>query len=301
MAEQQDGQSKRDRQKARRQARRQQEMAKARREQATNRVVKLIALLAVLGLVGWFVGNMIMDWRTENALKEAARERQAELGCDDDRIQPDNQAGHIEDPAAVAPRAVYADRPASSGPHLGTVIKSGVYDELIDERLMVHNLEHGYVNVYYSEDAPEEQVEDLKDFVRSKIGDGNPKMIVAPQIGEWNEDKNFAFVAWRYRQMCEHFDRGVLLNFMAAHYGLKGIAPEKSVPAHMGGQGVLDPEEDDGPLLLPPLTEDDPDPAPRSTSSPSPGAPATGASPDADAGASPDAEAEPAATATASG
>lgn len=274
MAEQQDAQSKRERQKARRQARREQELARARREQATGKAAKVVGLLLVLGLLGWFVGNWVVDWRREADLKAAARDKLAELGCEQDRIQPDAEAGHIEDPAAVAPKAIYTDRPASSGPHLATVIKSGVYDELIDERLMVHNLEHGYVNVYYSPDAPEDQVERMKDVVREKLGDGNPKMIVAPKIGTWSdEEKNFAFVAWRFRQMCEEFDEGVLLNFIEAHYGLKGQAPEKSVAAHMGGSGVLDPEEDEGPLVLPPLTAEDTDPDPAGASAPpSPGA-----------------------------
>ncbi|HWH33124.1 MAG TPA: DUF3105 domain-containing protein [Egibacteraceae bacterium] len=278
MADQQgaDGLSKRERQKARGQQRRQQEMAKARREETTSRLLRLIGLLVVLGLLGWFVGNWVVDWRRERQLISQAEERLEELGCDNGGIQPDQGAGHIEDPAAVVPKAIYPDRPASSGPHFGSVVRSGVFDELVDERVLVHNLEHGYVNVYYAEDAPEEQVAELKRIVGDKIGGSNPKMIVAPKIGEWSSDANFAFVAWRYRQMCEEFDEGVLLKFVSEHYGLQGIAPEKTVPAHMGGQGVLDPDEDEGPLLLPPLTPEDLDPdAPAASPSPAPDAEGT--------------------------
>lgn len=263
-----DGLSKRERQKARRQQRREQELARAKREQVTGRALRIVGILAVLGLLGYFVGSWVVDWRRERQLMEQADERLAELGCDDGGIQPDLQAGHIEDPAAVPPKAIYPDRPTSSGPHFGSVVKSGVFDDLVDERILVHNLEHGYVNAYYSQDAPEEQVEALKAFAREKIGGPNPKMIVAPKIGEWSQDTNFAFVAWRYRQMCDQFDEGVLLNFMAEHYGLQGIAPEKTAPAHTGGQGVLDPEEDEGPLLLPPLTPENLDPDPEASPSP---------------------------------
>lgn len=294
MAEQQDEQSKRERQKARRQARRQQELARARREQATSKTLRLLGLLAVLALIGWFVGNWIVDWRTDRQLLAQSQERAEEAGCDDGGIQPDQGAGHIEDVAAVTPKAIYPDRPASSGPHLGTVVRTGVYDELIDERLMVHNLEHGYVNVYYSEDAPAEQVEQMKDWVRQRIDSGNPKMVVAPAIGEWSDpDADFAFVAWRYRQFCDAFDEAVLLAFMNQHYGLKGIAPEKGVPAHMGGGGVLDPADAEGPLLLPPLTQEDTDPEPAAASTASPSSGAT-ASPSASPSASAPASASPA-------
>jgi len=254
--------SKRERQKARRDARRKVERAQARREQVTGKLLKILGIVVALGLVGWLVGGWIINMRNENKLRDDALASLSSLGCDAGDIQPDVGAGHIEDLPALPPKAIYPDRPASSGPHIGTVAKSGVYDELVDERLMVHNLEHGYVNVFYDPDAPQDQIDDLKEFAEGKISAGNPKMIVAPKIGTWSSDKKFAFVAWRYRQMCDTFDRGVLLTFLDEHYGLKGVAPEKSVPAHMGGQGVIDPEKEDGPTLLPPLTADDPDPDP---------------------------------------
>lgn len=266
--------SKRERQKARRNARRKEELARAKRQNATSKAVRVVGLLVVLGLLGYLIGGFIVDRRTEAKLKQEAVAKLDELGCTPDAQQPDAGAGHIEDAAKLPPRAVYPDRPATSGPHLGAPLPgSGVFDELVDERLLVHNLEHGYVNIYYAPDAPKEQVEEAADFVRDRLGGKNPKLILAPKHGEWTQDKKFAFVAWRYRQMCDVFDPGVLLTFMDEHYSLAGIAPEKTVPPHMGGQGVIPPSEVDEPLLFPPLKPDDLDPEPPQSSAP----PATGA------------------------
>lgn len=268
--------SKRERQKARRSARLQQEQARAKRQNATSKITRAVLLLAVLGLMGYLIGGFIVDKRTEAKLKQEAAAKLDELGCTPDAQQPDAGAGHIEDAAKLPPRAVYPDRPATSGPHLGAPLPgSGVFDELVDERLFVHNLEHGYVNIYYAPDAPKEQVEAAADFVRDRLGGKNPKLILAPKHGEWSEEKNFAFVAWRYRQMCDEFDPGVLLTFMDKHYSLAGIAPEKTVPPHMGGQGVIPPSEVDEPLLFPPLTPEELDPEPpQSSASPAAQAPA---------------------------
>jgi hypothetical protein len=255
VAEEQDGLSKRERQKARRQARRQEELAQAKRARMTSGLIRGLAVAVVIGILGLLVGNWWLERREEAELVAAAEARLDELGCTDDALQPDQSAGHIQDPAQVPPEAIYTDRPVSSGPHLGAVAQSGVYDTLIDERLLVHNLEHGYVIAYYAEDAPAEEIAELKEFAEAELDD-NPKLIVAPKIGEWSSDADFAFVAWRYRQMCEEFDPGVLLSFIRDHYGLAGIAPEKSVPAHTGG-GALAPEGDT-PLVFPPLTEESP-------------------------------------------
>lgn len=271
--------SKRERQKARRSARIQQEQARAKRQNATSRIVRGVLLLAVLGLMGYLIGGFVVDKRTEARLKNEAAAKLDDLGCTPDAQQPDVGAGHIEEAAKLPPRAVYPDRPATSGPHLGApLLGSGVYTQLVDERLLVHNLEHGYVNVYYAPDAPKDQVEAAASFVRDRLGGKNPKLILAPRHGEWTEDKNFAFVAWRYRQLCDAFDPGVLLTFLDEHYSLAGIAPEKTVPPQMGGQGIILPADVKEPLLFPPLTADKPDVEP-----PAGGAPPAGAPPAAQA------------------
>jgi hypothetical protein len=119
----------------------------------------------------------------------------------------------------------------------------------------VHNLEHGYVNVFWDQDAPAEQVEALKNWARGEIDGEHPKMVVAPWTGEpFAEGSNFAFVGWNARQMCGQFDPDVGQVFTTNYYGNDGLAPqqERNIAAHQpDGQGVYDPTEAN--VLLPPL------------------------------------------------
>lgn len=251
--------SKRERQKQRREvklAEQRAAAAKARR----NRLLIIGALVLIfLGLVA----AAVMRQRAESA-RLAAQEQEAiaqldELGCTPDEEQDDLGGGHLESTALAAapPEDLYEQtgRPASSGQHFGSVFKTGVYDQLLDERILVHNLEHGYINAYYTEDAPEDEVTALKEFAQEQIDGPYKKLIVSPWDGEMAEpEANFAFTAWHFRQLCESFDTGVYEVFIRKHHSGAGRAPERTVGAHLeAGGGVIDPGEES--YLLPPLGE----------------------------------------------
>ena len=55
------------------------------------------------------------------------------------------------------------------------VAEAGVYDVPVDERLLVHDLEHGYVNVYHDPGARDADVEQLRRLVRDQL-DGFPRI-----------------------------------------------------------------------------------------------------------------------------
>lgn len=178
---------------------------------------------------------------------------------------------HIDSPqqaASAPPEQVYPDRPGTSGPHYGQWLKTGVYDQRIDERVLVHNLEHGYVVAYHDGDAPAEQVDELEAYAREQIDGDFPKIVVAPWDGELPEDANFAYTAWTRRQLCRDFDTETFRLFLDEHHSGNGVAPEKTLPPHLEeGAGTIDPGKED--LLLPPLGQASGD-APRT-----PGAPRT--------------------------
>ena len=250
-----DGLSKRERQKQRRgvklEEQRKQEAAARRRRLALTGLVALI----VLGLVGLGVANFIADKKKLAADRAEAQEQQEAMGCTPDEEQPSAGAGHFENDAELRsspPETIYTDRPASSGKHHGAVVKSGFYDVKVDERLLVHDLEHGYIVVHYDEGATDEEVAAIEEEVTKHIDGDFPKMIAAPFDGELPEDKNIAFTAWTFRQTCEKFSPAILSAFAQAHHSGRGVAPEKTVTAHLAeGNGVLDPKGED--LLLPPL------------------------------------------------
>lgn len=248
--------SKRERQKARRNAKLQQQAAldaKARR----NRLLTFALLgVVLLGLVGTAVYRNRQAAAEAEARREAAAAKLEELGCTEVQDLEDKGTGHLDSTALAAspPETLYPDRPAASGEHFGNWLMTGVYDELMDERALVHNMEHGYVLGYYSEDAPEAEVAEFKAKAQEHIDGDFPKIIVSPWDGALPEDANFAYVAWTHRQLCGEFDPDVFLTFVEAHHSSAGDAPpaEKNIPAHLEeGRGTIDPGDE--PFLLPPL------------------------------------------------
>lgn len=73
-------------------------------------------------------------------------------------VADDEGWGHVAEGAEVA----YTHEPPASGPHYGQWVRSGVYEEAIDRRNWVHNLEHGWMVLLYRPDAPAEAVAELR-------------------------------------------------------------------------------------------------------------------------------------------
>ena len=281
--------SKRERQKQRREAK----LAQERAQQARARRTRLLVFALIGVIFAGLIGAAVARQRAENAQlaqqETAAVARLDDLGCTPDEEQENMGQGHV-DAATLAqrpPEALYPDRPGSSGEHYQSWLITGVYDELIDERALVHNLEHGYVVAYYAEGAPDDQVEALKTFVQSQIDGDYPKLIVAPWDGDLPEDANFAYTAWNFRQVCEEYDEDVLDVFIRKHHSAAGIAPEKTVPPHRDANSGIDPEGE--PFLLPPLGGAE---APGEGTSEDPNAPTEGATDGADADAATEAPTE---------
>lgn len=250
--------SKRDRHKQRREAKLQEEREAAKRARR-NRLMAFIGVgVVVAGLIGFAVQRNLAQRAELAAAERRAEEKLTELGCTPDEEQPDASAGHLEtDPASLAaadPAVLYPDRPASSGQHLPLWVKTGVFDKQIDERLLVHNLEHGYVTMFYAQDAPADQVSDMKGWAQEQIDGDYKKLIVSEWVDSLPDEAKFAFVDWGDRQLCRGFDADVAGTFLRKHEGGKSAAPEAFVPAHLeAGGGAQDPDAQDGPLLFPPL------------------------------------------------
>ena len=248
--------SKRERQKKRREARLQQERALDARSRKMRMLAWALAGVVFLGLIGAAVVRNRQEAAQLAAQNARVQERLDELGCTPAEEQEDAGAGHL-DAASLAqqpPEVLYPERPATSGEHFGNWLKTGVYDDVIDERALLHNLEHGYVNVFYDDGAEDAQVDELKSFAQERIDGNFPKMIVSPWDGTLPEDYNVAFVGWTVRQMCSEFDSDTLDVFLRGYHSSAGLAPdgEKALPPHLEeGNGTIDPGDE--PFLLPPL------------------------------------------------
>lgn len=95
---------------------------------------------------------------------------------------------------------------------------------------LVHNMEHGYVVVWYDDDLPQEEVAMLQSVERS-LKDDHPKFIVSPwRRGKFEGDANVAMSAWARQQLCGKVS-GAAIKAFAEQYdyrGDKSVAPEKN-------------------------------------------------------------------------
>jgi hypothetical protein len=248
--------SKRERQKLRRQQRLAAEQQAAKQARTRRTIATGLVVALALGALGLFGANWWMERQEQQQLIADAQSRLAELGCTEVQEQPTVPSPHLgQELPSSPPDVIYPDRPATSGPHIGQVVRSGFYDKAVDERLLVHNMEHGYVSIYYAADADAEDIADIEAFVEEQIDDGTEKVIGARWQGDLPDGASHAIVAWGARQLCEQWDRGIALAFLGDYHYLEGDAPEKSLRPHLADSGAIDPDAEEGDLLLPPLGE----------------------------------------------
>jgi Protein of unknown function (DUF3105) len=190
--------------------------AKRRRQRAlTWTVVGVVAVAALIGVIVW--QNRSGDDRVTPEALAAARQQAGASGV---KQFPEAGRTHI---AANQPPSNWNSNPPTSGDHLATTLSPGVYDSEQDERAIVHNLEHGYVVIQYK-GIPEDQVNQLREFVRERSGD---KLVLAPYSGLPND--GVSLTAWRNLETLQRVDLTVVRAFVNDYMipgGAKSTAPE---------------------------------------------------------------------------
>ena len=84
----------------------------------------------------------------------------------------------------------YNSNPPSSGAHYSSPANSGVYDYEVNDKIFIHNLEHGSIWIAYRPGVSAQAVEDLKSIVKEF---GGSKLVMAPRSAN---DADIAIVAW---------------------------------------------------------------------------------------------------------
>lgn len=84
----------------------------------------------------------------------------------------------------------YNSNPPSSGAHYPSPANWGIYDYEVNDKIFIHNLEHGGIWVAYRSSVPAKVVEDLKGIVNEF---GGSKIVMAPRSAN---DSDIAIVAW---------------------------------------------------------------------------------------------------------
>jgi uncharacterized protein DUF3105 len=209
---------------------RERRIRQARRSRRLRRLTRWGIAVAIIGGTGGFITyRMVQDAR----LQDRAQQLAAALGCAPIHTDQNLVAGLTSAEIHSEPFAQGANGvPATNGRH-STPIPAGtvaVYDQPIPEANAVHNLEHGYVIIYYRADGEDALAEDI----RSELADyatGQTKILMAPYEGLAN---SFDLVAWRKLQGCNPGpqanagDAVTVAEAFVQKFRAGGLAPEPS-------------------------------------------------------------------------
>lgn len=175
---------------------------------AASGIVALGAVLAVLSFAGGDSSGSSADGGVRSALERG--------GCTFETVK-DLGRRHVESLDATVD---YNSTPPTSGPHYFRWAVWGIYTEPVDERLAVHNLEHGGIAIQYGPQVPRETVQQIASFYNEDpVG-----MLVGPHPELGNQ---VALTAWTRIAKCPGFDQPAFAAFRDA-FRFKG--PEE-VPA----------------------------------------------------------------------
>lgn len=126
-------------------------------------------------------------------------------------IQP---ASHIQVGEEHPP---YNSNPPSSGWHWSKEADWGVYEQKLPDEQVVHNLEHGGVNIFYQPEAHREIIEKLKELVRPYPN----RTILAPRS---KNNTLIALVSWGYVLKMSFLDEEKIKEFLKNN---RNRGPEK--------------------------------------------------------------------------
>ena len=146
---------------------------------------------------------------------------------------PDGPGVRMEDQGRehVAPteeHPAYNSYPPTSGWHYNVPLapaRWGTYDEVLEDEILLHNLEHGYVNVHYDcPDGCDQLVAQLGELVQEGVDRGG-KLLMSPYPGM---DSRIALTAWNFIDQFDEFDEDRIRAFVNAHESSPN-APEWNV------------------------------------------------------------------------
>lgn len=175
------------------------------------------------------IGVIVLVATRPSEVEERAAAAAQRIGCGETETAQDIPSEHSE-PFALGRNG----EPANVGNHSASPLppEPDVYEQPIPEPQAVHNLEHGYVILYYQAEGDAALPDDVREEL-TDLAEGEEKVFLAPYDG-LQEDTSLALTAWRKLQTCpppENPDdaaaaaRGFIEQFRSG-----GLAPEPNVP-----------------------------------------------------------------------
>ncbi|MEX2425246.1 MAG: DUF3105 domain-containing protein [Thermomicrobiaceae bacterium] len=132
---------------------------------------------------------------------------------------PDDGQDHVEEGTDVD----YETDPPTSGPHYPRWAPPDIYRQVVEDELLVHNLEHGHIVIYYSpEQLSDEAVTKITELTNEYDGDWDAVLAV-PRPDMENE---LTLTAWTYMMELDEYDEELIDEFVDAY---RGKGPENPV------------------------------------------------------------------------
>lgn len=123
---------------------------------------------------------------------------------------PDLGQKHV--PAGT--QITYNSNPPTSGPHYPYPAAWGIYKEPPADEFLVHNLEHGGINISYNpEQIKGQKLESLQAQAR-ELSTFNPRLVLTPRV---NLDTAIALTAWGYLENLDRYDPAAVKVFYNTH------------------------------------------------------------------------------------
>jgi hypothetical protein len=121
-------------------------------------------------------------------------------------------------------RTPYNSNPPTSGWHVGSMVSPwGIQAEAVDDRVSVHNIEHGGIIIHYNPSLPETSVTELR-AIAAEFQRQNPCVLMVPRPDDKMEAP-IVMTAWNYLLPLQTVDKASMTQFFADRVG-KG--PEKN-------------------------------------------------------------------------
>lgn len=129
----------------------------------------------------------------------------------------------------VAGEVTYDRTPPNSGPHHAQweIVRKRVYtpDDAPPVEKVVHNLEHGYVVIWY--DPARTDGGPLAEALRRTT---YRKVFAVPWTRDGGMPAPYVLTAWGHEQQCDEVSGEAIADFVAEHGGGNGDAPEPDAP-----------------------------------------------------------------------
>jgi hypothetical protein len=187
-----------------------------RRKEPRERSPRSLIAIAAVSLVVLVVAVAGFAFRLADGGSGGPQEALRTAGCSA-RTLPDQGATHLQ---SLEAKVKYKSFPPTSGRHYFQPAIFNAYNDAIDQKLALHNLEHGGVAIQYGNKVPRAQVDRLFDYWRD---DPNGLLLAPlPQLS-----RQIALTAWTQLALCPSFNEDAFDAFLDA-YRFKG--PERLPP-----------------------------------------------------------------------